>query len=173
MKLNKSQRKIAGFFGCAIVFTFLFPPFVIQGYGGVSVSVGYGFFLSPPDARAVINVSTLLIEWLFVAIISTLVYVLNLENQKDFFDLTLPLKILRSLMRLIEALIFCLYRTKLTAIKVFLLAAFVGVLISAGDGDSKMGLAVGRAIFIAIFWWCFVALKMCISQIKETRNGTE
>jgi uncharacterized ion transporter superfamily protein YfcC len=74
MLINKKQRKILLICVFAIIVMLLFPPFHLQYRDGAVFNKGYNFLFSPPDPRATVNVSTLLIQFLAVALIGGILF---------------------------------------------------------------------------------------------------
>lgn len=62
--MNEKQRQLLIGVGMVMFSMLAFPPFHVRG-----TNFGYAFILNPPNGIAVVNVGTLLIQWLFVAAI--------------------------------------------------------------------------------------------------------
>lgn len=66
--MNNQQRKILIYVGVAIAVLLLYPPYLYQGGNGATSGAGYSFLFDPPF-RAVVDVKTLLMEWLAVCLV--------------------------------------------------------------------------------------------------------
>lgn len=73
--MTDAQRKILAAFACVIVAMTLFPPFEYRGMSGAVVTAGYGFLFTPPP-HAVVDVSTLLLQWIAAVIASGIAFLL-------------------------------------------------------------------------------------------------
>ncbi len=80
--MNQNQQKILKGVIAAIVATTVLPPFVVGLPNGSEIGLGYGFILSWPhmgDRKEVVghvDVPLLLAEWLAIAIVGALLWVL-------------------------------------------------------------------------------------------------
>ena len=74
--MNDRQRKTLIIVAVLIAGMILYPPFQIKGHG-----LGYSWIFSPPYDDATINVSQLLVQWIAVAIIGGIAFILSKKSQ--------------------------------------------------------------------------------------------
>lgn len=74
--MNDSQRKILIAVGSLIGLMLLYPPFQVMGRG-----LGYSWIFSPPYDAATINAGQLLVQWVAVALIGGIAYVLSKNSR--------------------------------------------------------------------------------------------
>ena len=74
--MNSKQRTVLMWVGGAIIAALLYPPFAHHWPNGAVSSAGFAFLFAPPS-RALVDVGTLLIEWLAVVVVGTIAFVLN------------------------------------------------------------------------------------------------
>lgn len=86
--MKESQRNLLKFAGLLILASFLFPPFEsMHPYGGVE-NVGYGFIFTPPTianpwGAAMVNTDMLLIEWIGIALLTSILWLLKMDSKSD------------------------------------------------------------------------------------------
>ncbi|HNN61460.1 MAG TPA: RDD family protein, partial [Candidatus Obscuribacter sp.] len=71
--MNEKQRRLLMVAGGLILLTLAFPPFVVNLPNGAAINKGYGFIFAPPEHgffSATVNVATLMAEWLAIAILA-------------------------------------------------------------------------------------------------------
>lgn len=78
--MNEKQRKLLIGIGAIIGGMLLFPPFHSTGGNSISVNFGYNFILSPPHDVAVVNIGLLFIQWLAVATVGFIGWLLLKEK---------------------------------------------------------------------------------------------
>lgn len=133
MKLNEKQKKIAVITVCLMACALIFPPFYIRLPNGVETNMGYGFLLDPPTrgyTTALINISTLVLEWIMLALLGGLGVYLKREscevNSPEHENLKEPNKLVGVKGWL---LLFCISLTILSPLKSISNAiAFVSVM---------------------------------------------
>ncbi|BEI43328.1 MULTISPECIES: hypothetical protein [unclassified Polynucleobacter] len=77
--MNEKQLKVIKIAAAIIGLMLIYPPYRIYGYGTNSngiVDTGYEFIFSLPD-RAVVDILTLLIQWIGVAIVAFAIIQIN------------------------------------------------------------------------------------------------
>lgn len=86
--MNAAQRKILWGALAAVVVTLLFPPFVIVWGAGATFGLGFGFILSWPEMsgnEGYVHVELLLSEWIAIAIIYRILWVLKRDPKQPTF----------------------------------------------------------------------------------------
>lgn len=78
--LNDKQRITLGIAAAVAVGMILFPPFHFVGANGVSFSRGYHFIFSPPLGSASINITTLSVQLLGIAIVGGALWLLSRDR---------------------------------------------------------------------------------------------
>lgn len=78
--MNTAQRWILKGALVALIATFIFPPFQLIGQQATDF-LGFGFLFDPPiydgtSIRATVNIALLLVEWVFIAIVSGILWAL-------------------------------------------------------------------------------------------------
>lgn len=76
--MNETQRKVLIGAGAIVLAMLIYPPYRIYGYGLNSNAVeqsGYAFLFALPD-RATVDVTTLLVQWVGVLIVSAIAFFL-------------------------------------------------------------------------------------------------
>ena len=83
--MNLLQRRIMQGALVAIVVTILFPPFAVYWEKGIVDGQGFHFILSWPQYRAtaVIHLPTLFSEWIAIAIICSILWLLKRDRPSD------------------------------------------------------------------------------------------
>jgi len=74
--MNTKQQIIIIIAGTLIFVTLLFPPFHILGKAGMIWNKGYSFILLPPHGSAIINVGTLLTQWVGILLLAGVTWLL-------------------------------------------------------------------------------------------------
>jgi hypothetical protein len=89
IKLNTAQRKILKIAASIAIIPLLFPPFVFNHFQGGAIAMTYGFLLSPPQSiifsdkfTGVVDTPLLLIEYLVIAVIAGIAWVLYGQQSK-------------------------------------------------------------------------------------------
>jgi hypothetical protein len=75
LEANRRQRIVLKGLAVVLMLMLIFPPFVIDGSGG-SVGLGFAFLLDPPEDRARMYVSQMLVQWIFAITIAAIALVL-------------------------------------------------------------------------------------------------
>ena len=78
--MNNSQRRVLYIAGALFVLMLLFPPF---HYRATGVSAGYGLLFSPPHAWASLNVVQLVLQWVALAVVSSIALIALGRKPKD------------------------------------------------------------------------------------------
>lgn len=76
--MNDKQRKLLIWIACIFLASLVYPPYVVRGYGPNSAAIlqsGYAFIFELPD-RAVVHASTLLVQWIGIALIGAVAYLI-------------------------------------------------------------------------------------------------
>lgn len=77
--MNDRQRILLIVAGALVLIALTFPPFVVHLPNGAAINKGYGFLFDPPQhgyLSATVNVATLMAEWIGIAILGGVGWVL-------------------------------------------------------------------------------------------------
>lgn len=77
--MNDRQRLLLIVAGALVLIALMFPPFVVHLPNGAAINKGYSFLFDPPEhgyLSATVNVATLMAEWLGIAILGGVGWVL-------------------------------------------------------------------------------------------------
>jgi hypothetical protein len=76
--MNDRQQKILMVCGAVIGITLLYPPFQLMGRG-----MGYGWIFSPPHDMSIINTGQLIVQWVAIALIGGIAFVLSKQHDSS------------------------------------------------------------------------------------------
>lgn len=91
--MNKAQKLILLITITIIVAMFVYPPFYVTSYNGVTVNIGYGWVFDPPKGGSIlgtVNTSMLLVQWVGVLIVGSLAFFLAKGTSEESRRKQLP-----------------------------------------------------------------------------------
>jgi len=180
MNLTPNRRKLLMICACIVVGMLMYPPLQFRGIGR-----GYGWIFSPDDGLAV-NASQLLVQWLGVAIVGVIAYVVLGDRQSGppgegdpggtpFLSKELGTSAVIPVLRLVRACVAVVGWWQVVGIVAGV--ATVSVALHADGLDAIEG--VGgylaqvslKAIVAAICIWAAAVLRSLINALHMRWNG--